>query len=235
MNHRLLSTLSLLLFAFACRSVDATLIGSYPGPHPASTAEELTWLESILAAENITHPELKYLWKGNRIESTAAGNDPYEEESDYAPAADDDFDADGADGTIFRIESGGALGFPDDGEGTGTIIWSGDPVFLDWDGELFPFIPAFYIAKIDGPNAGNNVYSWMDPAEFTNDFQASQTPGGPIVGDQFGTSHVTVFGYHAEIPPPPSQRGMPEPSSYLVWGLIAITLGGYRRFTRRQK
>ena len=125
------------------------------------------------------------------------------------------------------------------GKYNGSIVQDVDPIDIAGDS----FVPLFYTVKIDGPNAGFNLYAWDSNGsnDFTNQFYKDTTNGlnydyvdgsgntqtnswsdGTGTLTNYGVSHVSVWGAIDDGLDPGPLPGVPEPSALAVWGLLGM-------------
>ena len=206
---------------FQSQSSAGVLLGSFENLPAGQDDPIQAVIAAIEAATGEKYTGLQRLYKNDFNEGTGQGDD-----------ANDRFS------TNYTVNN--------EGDATGGAIFQEEiPVMID--GEIFT--PLFYTAKIDGPNAGFNLYRWgVDNAfdwgffkdidnglvySYTNNQGVVQTnswaePTTPVVGTlvNFGVSHVSVFGAVDSSGPPTSPPvTVPEPASLAIFGFGAFGLG----------
>ena len=203
---------------FHSQSSAGVLLGSFENLPAGQDDPIQAVIAAIKAATGEKYTGLQRLYKNDFKENTVVGED-----------ANDLFS------TIYTVN--------DEGDATGGAISQEEiPVMID--GEIFT--PLFYTAKIDGSNAGFNLYRWGGDNAFDWGFFKDTDNGlfysytdnqgdvktnswaKPTTGDlvEFGVSHVSVFGAVDSSGPPTSPPvTVPEPASLAIFGVGAFGLG----------
>ena len=174
---------------FHSQASASVLLGSFENPPNGQDDPIEAVISAINAATGVNYLGLQLLYKNDFNEDTGGGADTNNLFSTTYNTLVDNGKYEATGGTISKV-------------GNEPIVLAG-----------VTFTPLFYTAKIDGQNAGFNLYSWGTANTFDWGFYKDLTngldysyldlgpfswaePTDPLVGEKvtYGVSHVSVFG-----------------------------------------